>query len=739
MLHFFFRFMVCFWARFFSAAAQKGAITPMRRQSDGMRIALVVALVVFWRLPSAFASESLDSTAFLFSSDRKEYALNKALDIFEDTTASRSFDEVRSGACDALFRRYAGASDPNFGHTASVFWVRITLRLSPQTIERLQSARADWYLEIAYPQLDDIRFFAPVGAEYVETLSGDMRPFAMRDVFYRMPSFRVRALTKPETLECDSAGFATLRLYFRLQSEGSMTFPMILRSADAMSAHIANEQLVLGMFYGALAVMIGYNLFIFFSLGDVSYLYYVSYILTYGFFLFIWNGFAFQYLWSESPLWHNRSIIVFMGLSGLSVFRFSQNYLDTEHITPRAHRFMNLVMLYFIVGIALAFVLPYGIAIRIMYGAPIITLPIIVTVSVICLRNGYRPARYFLVAWILLLISITMAALRNINVLPSGPLTIYGLQIGSASEILLLSLGLADRINVIKQEKKIAQDEALRNQQLLIEALRRSEQELERNVQERTRELQDANEEISRQLEIQAEQSREIELANTTLQEKNLIIEQERERSEALLLNILPSSVAARLMAGEKLIADRFQNVAIIFADIANFTRLSSAIAPEELVGLLDTVFSEFDAISERYGLEKIKTIGDCYMAVCGLPEPTDRPAERAAEAALAMTEAVRNFDAVFAMNLQIRIGLHYGNVIAGVIGKKKFAYDLWGDAVNIASRMESQGESGKIQCSDEAYYALRSSFAFEERGMVEMKGIGQRKTWYLLRPLREE
>ncbi len=682
------------------------------------------------------------------SPTQTDYNLNNALDILEDKTGTLTFADVRSSTMASAFKRYTGTSDPNYGHTASVFWVRVSLLLPPPT--RAGESHHDWFLEIAYPQLDDIRFFEPEIAEqsgiqtdstrYSMRLSGDMLPFSARDISYRMPTFR---LNMPETLD-STVLCKPIVYYFRFASQGSMTFPMMLRTQESLSRHIVNEQFLLGMFYGVLAIMIAYNLFVYFSLRDISYLYYVSYIAVYGLFLFIWNGLAFQYLWAESPVWHNRSIIVFMGLSGLTVFRFSQSYLDTSHITPRAHRFMNVMMLYFLVGIVLAFFLPYGVAIRIMYGGPIFTLPIILTVSVICIRKGYRPARYFLVAWILLLTSIMMAALRNLNLLPSGALTIYGLQIGSAFEIFLLSLGLADRINIIKQEKKVAQDAAIKSTELLIETLRQNEQELEGKVRERTTALQDANEEISRQLEIQSEQAREIELANTTLQEQNLIIEQERENSQNLLLNILPSSIAARLMAGEQLIADRFNNVTVLFADIVGFTRLSAVVEPEELVGLLDTVFSEFDTISERCGMEKIKTIGDCYMAVSGLPTAQDNHAERATEAALAMMTAIADLNTMFTLGLEMRIGLHCGTVVAGVIGKRKFAYDLWGDAVNTASRMESRGEAGKIHISHAVYEALHweknaetdgaVGYAFEKREPMEIKGKGLMQTWFVER-----
>lgn len=702
-----------------------------------LRVSINVLLCSLCFLASATAQ------VLTVHSGQTEYSLNNVMALYEDKTAQLSIQDVASAKYSSQFQRYTGTSDPNFGHTASVFWVRLVLRCAAEQAQQIAFDTAleeHWIIEIPYPQMDNVQLYLPkhisVAASnrasvsdtvYQVFQSGDDFPFSMRAVPYRMPNF---ALPLRTALLQDSSRSVTL--FLRFQSQGSMTFPIMLRSETAMSRHIINEQFVLGMFYGVLVIMVLYNLFVYFSLRDVSYWYYVLYIAVYGTFLLIWNGLAFQYWWSDSPQWHNKSIIVFMGLSGLTVFRFSQKYLDTKRLVPRAHKLMNATMIYFVVGIVLAFVLPYGPAIKIMYGAPIITLPIVIPIAIIGIRKGYRPARYFFLAWVLLLTSISMAALRNINVLPSGPMTIYGLQIGSVIEIFLLSLGLADRINIIKQEKKQAQEEALRHQQALIETLKRSEQELERKVAERTVELRDANEEISRQLEVQAEQAREIELANTELQEKNLMIEHERENSERLLLNVLPKTIATRLMGGEKLIADRFERVTVLFADIAGFTPLSQAVSPEELVGLLDTIFSEFDMIAERHGLEKIKTIGDCYMLVGGLPEPLADHCERVARAALEMQAVITGLNEALSLNVGLRIGMHTGAVVAGVIGKRKFAYDLWGDTVNTASRMESHGETGKIQISEECRRVLQANFVLKERGEIEVKGKGTMRTWFL-------
>ena len=207
----------------------------------------------------------------------------------------------------------------------------------------------------------------------------------------------------------------------------------------------------------------------------------------------------------------------------------------------------------------------------------------------------------------------------------------------------------------------------------------------------------------------------------------------EQKISERLLLNVLPHSVAERLKAGPGIIADSFPDVTVLFADIVGFTRLSEGMSPDKLVDLLDGVFTLFDGIVDRRGLEKIKTIGDAYMAVAGLPIAAADHAVRSAHAALDMMEALEVFNQESGHALQVRIGLHSGAVMAGVIGKRKFIYDLWGDAVNTASRMESHGVPSRVQVTEATRILLDQLFRLEERGPVEIKGKGELRTWLLL------
>ncbi|MEY3329276.1 MAG: hypothetical protein RLZZ115_2159 [Cyanobacteriota bacterium] len=220
---------------------------------------------------------------------------------------------------------------------------------------------------------------------------------------------------------------------------------------------------------------------------------------------------------------------------------------------------------------------------------------------------------------------------------------------------------------------------------------------------------------------------------NTTERRRVLeALQAEREKSERLLLNILPPSIAEQLKQNQHSIAERFEQATIMFADIVDFTGFSARISPSELVNFLNQVFSAFDELAEKHHLEKIKTIGDSYMVAGGLPTPRHDHVEAMAEMALDMQAEIRRFQGQMGQSCNLRIGINTGPVVAGVIGTKKFIYDLWGDAVNIASRMESQGEVGKIQVTATTKNLLNGKYDFEERGLIDVKGRGEMLTYWL-------
>ena len=219
-------------------------------------------------------------------------------------------------------------------------------------------------------------------------------------------------------------------------------------------------------------------------------------------------------------------------------------------------------------------------------------------------------------------------------------------------------------------------------------------------------------------------------------QETNMIIEREKERSENLLLNILPRETALELKQSGKVRARKFNSVTVLFADFKGFTQHAEKLSPEKLVEIVDFYFSRFDKIMETYGLEKIKTLGDAYMCAGGLPFPTDDHAVKMVRAAIEFAEFVNEAkrSTVVAHTFEVRIGINTGPVVAGVVGTKKFAYDIWGDTVNIASRMESNSEPGKINVSENTYLLIKDKFDCAYRGELEVKNKGMMKMYYVNR-----
>ncbi|NJN76071.1 MAG: adenylate/guanylate cyclase domain-containing protein [Synechococcaceae cyanobacterium RL_1_2] len=219
----------------------------------------------------------------------------------------------------------------------------------------------------------------------------------------------------------------------------------------------------------------------------------------------------------------------------------------------------------------------------------------------------------------------------------------------------------------------------------------------------------------------------------TTFVEMYHLIRTEQEKSERLLLNVLPEAIAQRLKEGASCIADGLNNVSILFADIVGFTTISERTSPTDLLEMLNGLFSSFDLLCEHHGVEKIKTIGDAYMIASGLPEPRTDHVAAIADMALAMMVVVDKFNETQVSPLSLRIGINCGAVVAGVIGKKKFIYDLWGDAVNTAARMESHGVAGSIQVTEDVYLALKDQYRFQKRGLIDIKGKGEMMTYLLM------
>ena len=212
------------------------------------------------------------------------------------------------------------------------------------------------------------------------------------------------------------------------------------------------------------------------------------------------------------------------------------------------------------------------------------------------------------------------------------------------------------------------------------------------------------------------------------------VMEAQYDRSEALLANMLPASIADRLKEPDRgVIADKYEEASVLFADIVGFTERASSTAPADLVRFLDMLYSAFDLLVDKHGLEKIKVSGDSYMVVSGVPRPRPDHVEALADFAVEMTAFASEVKDPHGLSVPLRVGMACGPVVAGVVGSRRFFYDVWGDAVNVASRMESTDSAGRIQVPEDVYQRLKDDFVLHERGRIEVKGKGIMRTWYLV------
>ncbi len=387
------------------------------------------------------------------------YPLNR-LSYLEDKEGRMNLQDVMSGEGGATF--LPGEKDiANFSFTKSAYWFRIDLTNQDSPIH-------DWLLEIMYPPLDRINvYLVDADGNAVTYRGGDKWPFAKRAIKHRNVMFKVPVATGQN-----------LRVYIRVLTDGSLQLPLVLRSPDSLLAKDHEEQAVLGVFYGILIAMLLYNLLIFVSIRDINYLYYVWYIGGWILFQMSINGLAFEYLWPESTALANKSIPFSIGFAYLGVLLFSRRFLQVPQNLPRIDRLFKVSALLFVAVMLVALFGSYNFAVKAGSALTILNSVMIVWVGIWCMRLGVRQARYFMVAWSALLLGVLVYALKTFAVLPSTFVTEYGMQIGSAFEVILLSFALAHRMRILKEDNERIQREATES--------------LERRVQERTQELDEA-------------------------------------------------------------------------------------------------------------------------------------------------------------------------------------------------------------------------------------------------------
>lgn len=408
-------------------------------------------LVCFFMLVPGLAG------AMVFDENTRSLPLGKVMQVFEDVRGDASIEDISSPALQGSFRPH-DKGVLNAGYSRSVFWLRLDLEYRPQQAGHAQP----WLLELAYPPLDHVQLYlADADGRYqLRQHTGDALPFSAREIKQHNYVFELQLPPgQPQ------------RVYLRLASQGSIQAPLTLWAPNAYLEEQQARIYVLGIIYGVLLVMLIYNLFIFLSVRDTSYLYYILYIASFGVYQLSVNGAAIEYFWPNSPWWANAATPFLIGASGLFGCQFARRFLRTADHSPWVDRALLLLMAGGVLVMSLALTTSYALSMRLAtYLALLFTLVIFVA-GILAWLRGLRVARYFIIAWTAFLVGGAINALMVLGYLPNMFLTMYASQIGSALEVGLLSLALADRINAMKEERaRILQEAGLKleafNQQL---------------------------------------------------------------------------------------------------------------------------------------------------------------------------------------------------------------------------------------------------------------------------------
>jgi len=487
-----------------------------------------------------------------------EASIGHFVDVLEDPGRGLTFDDVHTGPNARRFER-SETDILNYGYSRSALWVRFELSESPVH-------EHGWLLEVRFPSLDEVELYLPVrttegSVVYRRLLGGDARPWLQREIQERAHVFRLPENTAPQ-----------VPVYLRVTTRSVLTVPLYLWQPAGFATHGAETQLVYGLFYGLVLALFLYNLLLYVSLRDRTTLWYVLYVGMFGLALFSLDGFAYEYLWPENVWWAGRA----MGatLCGTLAFAalFARNFLALRGNLPRVDRLVLAVAIAGAAGTLVAVVgnsEHYSWVMRALSGVATVAGVTILWVAARQLAHGFRAARFFLLAWSALVGFVTIVALHTFALVPTHFLTLYGLHIGLALDVVLLSLALADRIRVHERESQLAQRKALANQRALLETTQANERELEARIRERTRELNRANERLR-------EEARE----------REGLMHQLREREEHLRfmaqhdpLTGLPNriSLQQRLELALELAKRNRKKVAVMMVDLDDFKQLNDA------------------------------------------------------------------------------------------------------------------------------------------------------------------
>ncbi|MCG8673560.1 MAG: response regulator [Pseudomonadales bacterium] len=404
-------------------------------------ISSIFLLALFFQIAHAQVGTH---AALTLDKESHHIPLGPYLEIFEDPTGQLDFAAISSSEYASSFQP-TDEPIPNYGFSSSVFWVKLTLKST-------LAEKSDWFLEVDYPPLDSIGLFDPRDTEVVTRFSGDKFPFKQRDIQYHNVTFSIEL--KP---------FEEKQIFLKVNSSGSIQIPLTLWHPKSFTEKVNSENYLYGIYCGIMLVVIFYNLFLFLSVRDYSYLHYVLYVLSFTCIQLVIFGFAYEHLWPENPWLANHSLVISLSATMLFISLFSSSFLHMRTYSPRSHHMFMTVAVISAFLVVFSIFGSYRITILLTAGLALILTPMPLITGYICLKRGYDPARFYLFAWLFLLFGCLAFILKSFGLAPNNMVTTYGAQIGSAIEVILLSLALGDRINYERKEKYYAKSQAVRN------------------------------------------------------------------------------------------------------------------------------------------------------------------------------------------------------------------------------------------------------------------------------------
>ena len=581
---------------------------------------------------------------------------------------------------------------------SNTYWIKFTLENRLNDVD-------EWLLD--FDKWIYVNVFAGIeGQDFAESVAGHLIPFKERD-YPKANKNLIRSQIEPGE---------RMQYFVRLETgDNYYARPVNMGfKVTTVQNRMATDQRIralIFLFLGIYLVMFFYNLFLYISTRERAYLYYLMILAVmslvvlhnFGYFVELFGGFR-QYVF-----WHGPVEMILSSLIGITVFLFAKSFLNLKQNLPFWNKVLNVLMVVVILMPIPSFfgatLLNYNLSS--LFG--IISLGVVFTIGIRSYRKNVPSAGYFALAYGVFIVSVIIFLIGELGGLWTGEYTPFIVQAGSTGEVILFSLALGNRINLLRKDNEQKQKQLIEQLQENQALQTKVNRELEQKVKERTVEIEKQREQIA----------------------------EEKERSENLLLNILPKATAEELKEKGYASAKYYDQVTVVFTDFVGFTKLSEIIPPQELVEDLDYCFKAFDEIAIKHNLEKIKTIGDAYMCAGGIPISNDHHAVDAVRASLEMKQFIENWkvqrEQLDKHAWEIRVGLHSGEVIAGVVGKSKLAYDIWGDTVNTASRMESAGESSKINISGVTYEAVKEFFDCEYRGKIKVKNKDEIDMYFVI------